>query len=290
VGREKIREYARVVGETSPIYYDRAAAQEDGFRNVVAPPMFCVAYCTVPMTQLLFDPELGIDMWRLIHGAQSYQWGEPVCSGDTISTECALGEVYEKAGKTFYVFESTSVNQNGDETVRAAYTGIVPSGSGGPKLPRGSTGAARPSRASSPTHPGAAGESLGGVSAGDSITELSVTPDKYVPQRYSGALAAFTPIHLDAEFARGIGLPGIVLHGLYTMSLVARAQIESFGGDPRTLRELSVQFRGVGVPEQELTVHGTVREIANNGIVVDTVAEQGGHAVIRNAYAVLQPV
>jgi hypothetical protein len=80
-----------------------------------------------------------------------------------------------------------------------------------------------------------------------------------------------------------------VLHGLYTMSLVARAQIESFGRDPRVLRELSVQFRGVGVPEQEITVRGTVREIANGGIVVDTVAEQGGQAVIRNARAVLQP-
>jgi acyl dehydratase len=251
--------------------------------------MFCVAYCTVPMTQLLFHPELGIDMWRLIHGAQRYQWGEPVCSGDTVSTECVLGNVYEKAGKTFYVFESTSVNQNGDETLRAAYTGIVPSGAEGPKLPRASTRAARPGRASSATHSGANRESLAGVSAGDSITELRVTPDKYVPQRYSGALAAFTPIHLDAEFARGIGLPGIVLHGLYTMSLVARAQIESFGGDPRVLRELSVQFRGVAVPENEITVHGTVREIANGAIVVDTIAEQGGRAVIRNASAVLQP-
>jgi acyl dehydratase len=289
VGREKIREYAQVVGETDPIYYDRAAARKAGFRDVVAPPMFCVAYCTVPMTQLLFDPELGIDMWRLIHGAQRYRWGEPVCSGDAITTECALGDVYEKAGKTFYVFESTSVNQEGDETLRAAYTGIVPSGPEGPKLPEASTYAARPGRASSGTHSRGGGEPLAGVSVGDSTTELRVTPDRYVPQRYSGALGAFTPIHLDAEFARGIGLPGIVLHGLYTMSLVARAQIESFGGDPRVLRELSVQFRGVGVPEQEITVHGAVREIANGAIIVDTVAEQAGHAVIRNATAVIQP-
>jgi acyl dehydratase len=124
---------------------------------------------------------------------------------------------------------------------------------------------------------------------GDAIPELTVTPDKYVPQRYSGALAAFTPIHLDADFARAIGLPGVVLHGLYTMSLVARAQIESFGGDPCVLRELSVQFRGMGVPEREITVSGTVREVTDGRIVVDTVAEQAGKQIIRNAYAVVEP-
>jgi acyl dehydratase len=278
-----------VVGESNPIYYERASARESGFRDVVAPPMFCVAYCTVPMTRALFDPDLGIDMWRLIHGSQRYRWGEPVCAGDMITTECRLGDVYEKAGKTFYVFESVSVNQEGGETLRAAYTGLLPSETRPPPAGRRGAGADTGDAWRSPQDPGTGSEPIAHLEPGDAITKLTVTPDKYVPQRYSGALAAFTPIHLDADFARAIGLPGIVLHGLYTMSLVARAQIESFGGDPRVLRELNVQFRGVGVPEREITVSGTVREVTDGSIVVDTVAEQAGEQIIRNAYAIVEP-
>jgi acyl dehydratase len=121
---------------------------------------------------------------------------------------------------------------------------------------------------------------------GGTIPELKVTPDKYVMVRYAGASGDFNPIHIDAEFARAVGLPGQILHGLWTMAQVARAQTEAAGG-PEHLKRLSVQFRGMGMPEQEIAVSGTVREASDGRAIVDTVAEQSGNQIIRNAQAEL---
>ncbi len=123
---------------------------------------------------------------------------------------------------------------------------------------------------------------------GDQIPELRVTPDKYLPHRYAGASGDFNPIHIDPEFAKNVGLPGNILHGLYSMAQVARAQTAAAGGDPRALRRLSVQFRGMGFPEQEIVVTGQVAEVRDGTAVVETEAAQGENRIIRNAQAELQ--
>lgn len=120
---------------------------------------------------------------------------------------------------------------------------------------------------------------------GDAIPDLKVTPDRYLPHRYAGASGDFNPIHIDPDFATQVGLPRNILHGLYTMALVARANTALADGDPRALKRLKVQFRGMGVPEEEITVTGTVRQVGGGTVVVDTEAEQGGNAIIRNAEA-----
>ena len=125
------------------------------------------------------------------------------------------------------------------------------------------------------------------LSAGAQIPEVRITPDKYLTNRYAGASGDFNPIHIDEEFAKAVGLPGRILHGLWSMAQVARAQTEAAGG-PNTLKRLSVQFRGMGVPEQEVVVTGTVREASDGQVIVDTVAEQSGNQIIRNAEAELQ--
>jgi acyl dehydratase len=118
--------------------------------------------------------------------------------------------------------------------------------------------------------------------------QLKVTPDKYAPHRYAGASGDFNPIHIDVEFAQQVGLPQNILHGLYSMAQVARACTDAAGGDPRSLRRLSVQFRGMGFPEQEMTVTGTDKERRDGRIVVAVVAEQAGNQIIRNAEAELK--
>jgi acyl dehydratase len=125
VGREKIREYANAVGETNPVYFDRKAAQDAGFRDVVAPPMFAVVYSAGSVGPPIFDPEVGIDFMRMVHGGQEFVWGEPVCSGDMITTTTTFKDFSEKDGRKFYVFESVSTNQDGDEVVRGTWTNIV---------------------------------------------------------------------------------------------------------------------------------------------------------------------
>jgi acyl dehydratase len=126
------------------------------------------------------------------------------------------------------------------------------------------------------------------MNPGDQIPELKVTPDRYLTVRYAGASGDFNPIHIDEEFAQQVGLPGRILHGLWTMAQVARAQTEAAGG-PHALRRLSVQFRGMGLPERELTVTGEVDSVADGVAIVHAIAEQDGKAIIRNAEAELVP-
>ena len=124
------------------------------------------------------------------------------------------------------------------------------------------------------------------LKVGDQIPELRVTPDKYLPHRYAGASGDFNPIHIDPEFAKAVGLPNTILHGLYMMGLVARANAAGVaGGDPRALKRLSVQFRGMGAPETEIVVSGTVKSVDGDRVVIDTVAAQGENQTIRNAEA-----
>lgn len=125
VGREKIREYSHAVGETNQIHFDPQAARDAGFRNVVAPPMFAVVYSAGSVGPCIFDPEIGIDFMRMVHGGQEFVWSEPVCAGDTITTETSFKDFSEKDGRKFYVFESVSRNQDGQEVVRGTWTNIV---------------------------------------------------------------------------------------------------------------------------------------------------------------------
>jgi acyl dehydratase len=127
------------------------------------------------------------------------------------------------------------------------------------------------------------------LSKGDSIPELRETPDKYLPHRYAGASGDFNPIHIDPEYAKQVGLPGNILHGLYMMALVARANTAIAGGDPKALKRLAVEFRGMGAPEVEIVVTGEVTEADEDRITVDTVATQGDNRVIRNAVAEVEP-
>src|SRR6187200_3099575 len=126
------------------------------------------------------------------------------------------------------------------------------------------------------------------LNEGEQIPELRVTPDKYLPHRYAGASGDFNPIHIDDEFAKMVGLPRNILHGLYSMGLVARATTAVADGDPRALKRLSVQMRGMGMPEQEILVTGTVKSVDGGRVVVDTVAAQGDTQIIKNAEAEIQ--
>jgi acyl dehydratase len=121
----------------------------------------------------------------------------------------------------------------------------------------------------------------------DEHREMKVTPDRYLTYRYAGASGDFNPIHIDEAFAQSVGLPGRILHGLWTMAQVARAQTEA-GGGPESLKRLAVQFRGMGLPEQEITITSAVRESGDGETVVSCDAEQNGKRIIRNGQALLR--
>lgn len=125
VGREKIREYARAVGETNPLHLDPEAARQVGHRDVVAPPMFAVVYALPATTVPLFDPEVGVDFAHMVHGSQEFRWGPLVVAGDEISTTATVKDIAERGGMGFYVFETVSQNQRGETVCAGLWSNIV---------------------------------------------------------------------------------------------------------------------------------------------------------------------
>lgn len=128
VGREKIREYARAVGETNPLHLEPEAARASGFANVVAPPMFCVVYSAGAMAPAVLDPELALNLAMMVHGSQEFEWFDPVVAGDVIETRVTVKEIYDKGGMEFYVWGSESKNQRGTPVVKGTWTNIVRAG------------------------------------------------------------------------------------------------------------------------------------------------------------------
>ena len=122
----------------------------------------------------------------------------------------------------------------------------------------------------------------------DAVPELRVTPDKYLPHRYAGASGDFNPIHIDEEFATAVGLPGRILHGLWSMAQVARAATDAAGGDPTALRSLTAQFRGMGRIEDEIVISGEVKSVGDGVATAKLEALQGDARLIRNAVAELR--
>ena len=74
------------------------------------------------------DPEVGLNFAMMVHGGQEFVWGEPVCSGDVITTINEFKDYSEKDDKKFFVFESVSTNQDGHEVCRGTWTNIVRGG------------------------------------------------------------------------------------------------------------------------------------------------------------------
>jgi len=128
VGREKVREYAAAVGETSPLHFDLVAARDAGYADVVAPPMFAVVYAGQSVVQGIFDPELGIDFAHLVHGGQAFSWGPLVVAGEEIETATTVKEISARGELSFYVFESVSRNRSGKTVCIGTWTNIVRSG------------------------------------------------------------------------------------------------------------------------------------------------------------------
>jgi acyl dehydratase len=273
VGREKIREYAAAIGADAEIHREHAAARALGYPAAVAPPTFAAVYVAVPLASVMFDPAVGVfdpavglAGYRLVLRRQEWEWGEPVCAGARITTVAGLDDAGERDGSQFRVFTTESRDDAGVLVCRGRYEGVVP----GPR--RGGSPRAEPE-----------------PERGEPLPPLRVTPDRFAPVRYAGASGDFTPFHLDPDFARSLGLPGVILHGLYTYAQLARALVDGYGGDPRVLRSLSARFRRPAVPERELVAEAWVSGEEESGVTLTGRVSQDGKDVLDRAVASIRP-
>jgi acyl dehydratase len=258
VTADAIHAYAAATNETNPAYTGP---------DPVAPPAFTVVPLFATLATALFDPDLEVNLPRLVHGEQDHVLREPIRAGDVLSVDGEIESVEVKESGERFTVHGTLTNQEGRIVAEARSLMFI----------RG-TGS-RPRTSGAPAEPPPTPEY---------VFETADTVDEDQTFRYAEASGDHNPIHLDADFAKGAaGLPGIIVHGMCTMAFAARAVVDGLcGGDPAKLARVRVRFSRPVFPGQTITTRGW-RE-ADGSFGFETVNERG-QAVITAGIAELAP-
>ncbi|MFH1625856.1 MAG: MaoC family dehydratase N-terminal domain-containing protein [Pseudomonadota bacterium] len=121
VEKGKVREFARATGDKSPVFYDEKAAKEEGFQGLALPPTFATVFTMAGGLMNIMLDDLKMNLAKLLHGGQQYEYFKPIKPGDTITGKVKIANVFEKTGKAgtmdFVVLETTYTNQNGEKVL-----------------------------------------------------------------------------------------------------------------------------------------------------------------------------
>lgn len=118
VGREKIREFAIAIGDHSPVFHDLAAARALGYKDLPAPPTFAFAITMKSMAMAMFDPDLGLDYARVVHGEQSFEYVRPLVAGDEVIVRAHIAEIAARGRNEYLTTAADVVTTEGDLLVR----------------------------------------------------------------------------------------------------------------------------------------------------------------------------
>lgn len=129
LSREKIREFARAIGDTNPAYHDVAAAQALGYPDLVAPPTVPFVIATAALSAFIFDPDLGLDYGRVVHGEQSFDYTRPLCAGDEIVVDASI-EAIDSAGRNEFLNFRADLRTTAGEPLCVTRSVIVSRGTG----------------------------------------------------------------------------------------------------------------------------------------------------------------
>lgn len=124
----EIRAYADAVGDPNPLYRDPDAARRAGYRDVVAPPTAAAIFMLKPVMALATDPELSLDVARLVHGDQAYEFARPLVAGERLAVTGEIVEAYARAGHLFVVVATEARDGEGQVVVRGRSTLVIRGG------------------------------------------------------------------------------------------------------------------------------------------------------------------
>jgi acyl dehydratase len=227
VTRDAIHDYARACNDDHPRYFDPAMAG-----GIVAPPMFAAVATWIPLLSAMTDPELKVDLLRLLHTRQEMEFLAPIRPGDQIAATATIATIADAPGGESMTVELSAANQTGTPVNRTRFTVLI-------------RGRRMPEARVTPADESARGTPL-------AIVTQPIARDQTF--RYAEASGDRNPIHTDANVAKLAGLPGIIVHGLCTMAFVARAVIERAGaGDPLRLQRLALNFSRPVFPGDTIT-------------------------------------
>ncbi|MDX1689380.1 MAG: MaoC/PaaZ C-terminal domain-containing protein [Acidimicrobiia bacterium] len=223
---EAIEAYAEASGDANPRY--RADADDQ-----VAPPVFSVVPGFPLMGGITADPDLGVDNpLMIVHGGQEFVYHRPIRPGDTLVMVPTLDSVVDKGRNAVYVAKIAFRDIELTPVVDQYWTIVVRGGG---------SGGERPASGSEP------------IERDDVVTSFTRHVDEDMPQRYAEASGDHNPIHLDENTAKMVGLPGVINHGLGSLSLVAGGLVEHLAdGDPTRLASLGCRFTDMVFPGSDL--------------------------------------
>jgi len=127
VTRVKIAEFATAIGETSPLCFDREAAEKAGYRDVIAPPTFAIVISSSGAANVIRDKGLGLDYSMVVHGEQRFEHARPLHAGDVVVTQTTI-EVIKPIGKHTSLTTRTEIRTTGGEHICTALNTLVERG------------------------------------------------------------------------------------------------------------------------------------------------------------------
>lgn len=265
VARHESIYYALAINEDNDAYFDM---RRPG--GILVPPMYAVMYSAVPTANIVFDQEVGLNMMMVVHYSQEFEWLKPVRPGDSISTEGVITHITVKEKGAILGWQIEGKNQHGDIVVRSRWEFFDRSaGSGKPDV-----------KISNPVSPSA-------IEWTDSMRVRN--GQSYI---YAEPSMDQSPLHVDDEFAKNVGLPGVILQGLCTMAFAHKAVVDNCTGpsrDPMRVKRLHVQFARPVLPGQTITFQGYI--VGNDGPDVRygiIARNEEGKDVLRDAWCAVE--
>jgi acyl dehydratase len=225
---DALQRYARAYNDDNPAFFD--ASRPTG---IVAPPMFGVTVTWDALMKAMMDPDLHVDLLRLVHGEQDMEFPNPIRPGDVITANAKVLSIEAKTSGETMTVELNAKNQNGQPVQKTLFMIFI-------RGARNRDAAADPR----PVEP----------DRGAPLLTVAQTIDKDQTFRYAEASGDPNPIHVDENIAKMAGLPGIIVHGLCTMAFTSKVAIDKLsGGDPTRLKRLRVRFSRPVLPGQTIT-------------------------------------
>jgi acyl dehydratase len=127
VSRVKIAEFARAIGDPSPLYRDREAARAAGHPDVIAPPTFAIVISSASSGRVIADPELGLNYAMVVHGEQRFEYARPIGAGDVLTATSTISDI-RSAGSNVLLSTRTDIATVSGEHVCTAYSTLVERG------------------------------------------------------------------------------------------------------------------------------------------------------------------
>jgi acyl dehydratase len=256
VTQDRIAAYAAATNDQHP----RHAAGE------LAPPVFAIVPVFGSLAPSMAAVVPGEVFMRVVHGEQDFRFHQPIVPGQTLVSRAAPIGVHGRSSGVQVIAKGITETAGGELVVEQYMTAFF-------------RGAELDASVGEPVTEHAFDDALRGQ---DPLASVTHSYDEDQTKRYSEASGDPMPIHLDDDFAKKMGLPGIIVHGLCTMAFSSRAVIgAACAEDPTRLKRLAVRFGSIVQPHEQVTttLWDAGERDGNRAIAYETVTGDGKPAI-----------